>query len=275
MHPVECSASQIATGLCQVSPQGAPPASEQRSTADETSDVAPASNAPYIQRRFVTACPYNTLGNGGDVMCVGAATLCDRGTDMSLTAFWVYSRMFDPRLSEAQQRPFTREPGFVCLGADNPGVPGVVQIAQQVQRDFEKFVVLKGRTRVDPGARSLINIETIFSTPDGAPVDLPALSLSAAGSSYNVIITVVPERYTWIFGDGSTLQTTTPGRPLRKDVTHTYDRTGAVAVRVDIEWSGSFTINGGEAIPVRGRARTAGSVTNLDVRAARSELVSR
>lgn len=167
-----------------------------------------------------------------------------------------------------------RQPGFVCLGPQEvqaAQVPTVAQVAALVQRDFQRFVVVKGETVIDPPDRTLVNVDTIFSTPTNAPVTLDPLTLLGR----RVVITIKPQTYTWHFGDGTSRTTTTPGRRRVKDVTHVYRRAAAVAPFVVISWSGTFTVDGSEPLTVQGRASTTGPGTPLRVLTAQSELVAR
>ncbi|MDP9436774.1 MAG: hypothetical protein M3P93_16935 [Actinomycetota bacterium] len=150
-------------------------------------------------------------------------------------------------------------------------LPTVAQVAALVQRDFQRFVVIKGQTVIDPPARTLVNVDTIFSTPTNASVMLDPLTLLGR----RVLITIKPETYTWHFGDGTSRTTTTPGRPRVKDVTHVYRRAAAVSPYVVISWSGTFTVDGSEPLTVQGRATTTGPGTPLRVLTAQSELVAR
>ncbi len=233
---------------------------------------------PYTQYEYVTMCSGNTRTNANDVMCTGAATACEyvAGAAEGATAFWIWTRRYDPTKPEGEQDGWTRQPGFVCRGGagdTGPDVPTIAQVVDAVNQGFQRFVVVKGGTTVNPSTKTLVNVETIFSTDKTGPEPLPELNILG----YRVRITVKPEQYLWHFADirDSELSTTVPGRPLEKDVTHRYARAGQVAPSVSIVWSGTYTINGGETLNVRGRARTDGPPTPLRVTTARSELVSR
>lgn len=233
-------------------------------------------NAKYTQYEYVTTCSGNTRTNANDVMCQGAATACNfvAGAAEGATAFWVWTRLYDPNKPEAAQEPWVRQPGIVCrggVGDTAPDVPTIAQVIDAVNQGFQRFVVVKGQTSVDPRPRTLINVDTIFSTDKVGPEPLPELNILG----YRVNITVKPEQYVWHFGDGAELTTNQPGRPLEKDVTHSYEQAGTVAPSVSIIWSGTYTINGGEPLTVRGTARTDGPPTRLQVMTARSELVSK
>ncbi len=218
-------------------------------------------------------CTGNDL-EGPQNQCPATAVLCEGTAPQGATAFWVWTRLYDPRLPEVAQPAFVRQTGFVCLTpaqAAAAALPTVAQVAALVQRDFQRFVVIKGQTVIDPPARTLVNVDTIFSTPTNASVMLDPLTLLGR----RVLITIKPETYTWHFGDGTSRTTTTPGRPRVKDVTHVYRRAAAVSPYVVISWSGTFTVDGSEPLTVQGRATTTGPGTPLRVLTAQSELVAR
>ncbi|MCW2605309.1 MAG: uncharacterized protein JWO60_2 [Frankiales bacterium] len=222
-------------------------------------------NAPAYQYRYVPTCSGNRFEGGADVMCNAAAMTCEARGEQG-TAFWGWRRQVRPTLGD-----WVRIDGVVCLGGEEPGVPTTAQAADYVQREFQSLVIVRGTTRIDPGARGLINTDTIFSTDKVGPEPLPAVSILG----HQVVITVTPEEYRWQFGDGGSLTTTVPGRPLKKDVTHVYTKAGAYGASVTISWSGTFTIDGGEPITIRGRATTTGPETPIRILTAQSELVDR
>lgn len=262
-----CGARQTAT----LRPSGHPEAARR---------VRPVTSGPRTQFTYAPTCGGNT-SNQANVQCPGALTICDftPGAPMNAIALWVWSRPYDPAKLPADQAPFAKEPGYTCLAADAaaaagaaaPQLPTAAQAAAVVQRDFQSFVVLQGTTVVNPPTTTLINVETIFSTDRAEPVQLPPLTIL----THAVTITIKPESYTWYFGDGSTLTTSNPGRPGEKDVTHVYRTpTARLLTHVVISWSGTFTVDGGESLPVRGVAQTTGPDTPLKIASAHSELVS-
>jgi hypothetical protein len=117
---------------------------------------------------------------------------------------------------------------------------------------------------------TLVNIPTSFSAGSADPVTLTTEPLAG------IVVTVVatPVEWLWTFGDGSTLTTTTPGRPGTDDVTHVYRRAQVEGASVRVTWTGTFSLPGSaEQFPVRNPAFTEGPVTPVDVREARTQLV--
>ncbi len=270
--PPTCGFVQVSEGVC--GDQRRPP-SAQGGTAGRRAgggrNTAPVSQGVLIERRYAPACAGNSV-DSAELICPSALALCQ--ATPGAVALWVWVRQYDPRRPAGAQPPFVRQPGFVCLNpqaAQVAQVPTVAQVAALVQGDFQRFVVVKGETVIDPPERTLVNVDTIFSTPTNAPVTLDPITLLGR----RVVITIKPETYTWHFGDGTTRTTTTPGRPRVKDVAHVYRRAAAVSPYVVISWSGTFTVDGSEALTVQGRATTTGPGTPLRVLTAQSELVAR
>lgn len=81
---------------------------------------------------------------------------------------------------------------------------------------------------------------------DGAPI---TASESLGGITVDVEIS--PQQYNWDFGDGGTLETTSPGQPYptESDVQYTYEQSsldaGAFRVTVAITFSARYRVNGG------------------------------
>lgn len=82
---------------------------------------------------------------------------------------------------------------------------------------------------------------------DGAPI-----SSSSTLGGITVEVQIVPQRYTWSFGDGGILETISPGEPYpaESDIQHSYEQSslgagGAFVVTVEIGFSAQYRVNGG------------------------------
>ena len=76
---------------------------------------------------------------------------------------------------------------------------------------------------------------------------------SATLGPYDVDVEIAARRYSWIFGDGSSRRTTSPGLayPARSDIRHTYARSslapgGSYRLSILIVWDARYRENGGE-----------------------------
>jgi hypothetical protein len=164
-----------------------------------------------------------------------------------------------------------QETGNYCLGPDDPGITSIGAVIAAVQTGFDNLPLPRFTIQVAPAPATLVNIPTSFSAGSAEPVTLTTEPLAG------IVVTVVatPVEWLWTFGDGTTLTTTTPGRPGTDDVTHVYRRAQVEGASVRVTWTGTFSLPGStEQFPVRNPAFTQGPVTPVDVREARTQLVA-
>lgn len=89
-----------------------------------------------------------------------------------------------------------------------------------------------------------------------------------------VQIEVVPESFSWDFGDGSApLVTTDKGAPFPdQTLTHTFTKKGERTIVLTTSWRGRFRVEGGTWQPVLGRATTRHAAAPVELREIRSVL---
>lgn len=122
-----------------------------------------------------------------------------------------------------------------------------------------------------PGGKTLVNFETNFYTDDDEPVEK---NLRVAGR--DVAIRAVQVTYTFRFGDGTVLDSDSPGRPNPYlDVTHIYTKADPVQVSLDTTYSGEYRIGDGEWTPLDVTLTVPGAAQDLDVVEALPQLVLR
>ena len=91
---------------------------------------------------------------------------------------------------------------------------------------------------------------------------------------------IEPSEYTWTLGDGSTLNTTDPGRPWRQGVpmdeylSHRYGRAGTVQLQLTTTWTARWRLPNGPWRPVDGTVETTTPPQQLEVTTARPQLIS-
>jgi hypothetical protein len=221
----------------------------------------------HTEEYITPMCSINGL-HGADVMCMAAATYCQDGR----VGFWIwhqvttYTKQPDGTVTK-DVGSWHEEDGAYCLGADDPGVPAIGKVVSWVQDSFNMIGITPAAVTAAPAPRTLVNIETRLSAGTGAVVDIPAATPWA-----QVIIHAKPLRYRWYFGDR-----TKPMITSVPDVAHVYRRLALLkSVRVDVEWGGTFSVVGDPAAyPIVGTALVPGTNVTVDVREARSQLVSR
>ncbi|WP_235737634.1 hypothetical protein [Nocardioides alcanivorans] len=168
--------------------------------------------------------------------------------------------------------------GQVCLGGDTQSSPAA-------PREVTNAMVLRALRRVEvpvpslmvqpPGGKTLVNLETIFSTsaePFTASVELVGRQVD---------LRVEPVGYLWTHGDGSSQRTTEPGRTYAEGVamsnylTHVYSDAGVtVHPSVAVEYGASFRVDGGPWRAVVGTVTVQGEPVALRVVEATPVLVT-
>ncbi len=163
-----------------------------------------------------------------------------------------------------------QEAGSFCIGADDPGITTIGQVIAAVQTGFQQLPLPVWTPDVRPVPTTLVNVPTSFAAGSADPV-----TLQTAPLGIGVTVVATPTEWFWTFGDGTTLTTTTPGRPGTDDITHVYERAQTHGASVRVTWTGTFSLdsNPGESFPIRTPAFTQGPVAPVDVREARTELV--
>ena len=214
-----------------------------------------------------TAAP-TCQGNGlydADVLCGAAVNTC---ASPDQVRFWIWHQRVDHLAgppAKVVEGEWIQEPGTYCLGPDDPGVPNIVTTLAQAHNVFAEKISRLAVPAVSarPGPRTLVNFATTFRALNAEPF---AFDVTVAGTT--VHLAVHPSRFTWTFGDADTAETSDPV------VTHTYLRNRQVAVRVDLEWSGTFTVAGQPGVYALNPPATAtGAPTVLTVVTARAQLV--
>ncbi|MGH1564746.1 PKD domain-containing protein [Mumia sp. DW29H23] len=126
-------------------------------------------------------------------------------------------------------------------------------------REVRRLPLPKARLSIQPAGRTLVNLDTVFSTTP------PAFDRTVTILDQRVHITATAARYTWHFGDGTTQATTSPGRPYPAlDVTHQYAKAGeTVSPRVDVTFTISYSVDGGPTQTLEQTVTTDGVATTL------------
>lgn len=133
--------------------------------------------------------------------------------------------------------------GQVCIPEDEEEV----DVGGLVIREFKRIGWPKSQLVVQPpGGKTLVNFKTNFYT-----LNTQAISRHVTVATRKVTIEAFPVSYVFRFGDGSNLGTSSPGRPYPSlDVTHVYQRTGKVGVRVDTTYTGRYRIGDGDWVDI-------------------------
>ncbi len=125
------------------------------------------------------------------------------------------------------------------------------------------------RPRPQPSAGALLNLPVVFADDSGAG----PREWNEAVAGLTVTLTADP-RWSWSFGDGSTLVGGPGGDFPNTSVSRLYRSPGAYNVEVEIAWPASFTVEGLGTFPIPEVVRTRGSAA-VQVETARAVLTHR
>lgn len=143
-----------------------------------------------------------------------------------------------------------------------PAAPAVT--ANLVLQAFQEIPLPQPALVVQPpDGVTLVNLETNFYT-EAAPFTSAVTLLGQ-----QVELSIAATSFDWIFGDGATLSTATPGAPYPDlQVTHAYRQPGSYSTGVTVTWSADFRVNGGPWQPVGGTVATTSEPVGLQAREA-------
>lgn len=145
-----------------------------------------------------------------------------------------------------------------------------LDVPELTAEDFRQLPLAPSPVRVQPDQlEHLVNMPTIVYT-DPTP---QFFTTDLLGHTFEVEAT--PATYTWDFGDGAVLTTTSPGHPFPwEDVTHAYPTRGSWTITLTTEFTGRYRLAGDQAwTPVNGTATTTTTVGPITTREARARLV--
>ena len=121
----------------------------------------------------------------------------------------------------------------------------------QIQTAYRALPFSKPTVSIQPvGLKTLVNLPTFYEAtwPDDSGLQPGEVSEPVQLLSWTVEFKVAAQDYRYDFGDGTTSDWTssTGGVYPDGDITHTYEETGDVDVKVDARLTGQYRVNGGE-----------------------------
>ncbi|MDX6281621.1 MAG: hypothetical protein QOH03_2692 [Kribbellaceae bacterium] len=139
----------------------------------------------------------------------------------------------------------------------------------EVLAESKNVLFPKLHVKVQPAGRTLVNLDTIVYTDESRVYRQTVVVLG-----FPVDVEAMPMSYTWNFGDGASVTTTTPGRPYpAKDITHKYMKKGGVGLTLTTNYAARFNVAGTGWQYVEGTVPITGPATVLQVREAVPVLV--
>ncbi|GAB3250790.1 hypothetical protein GCM10027425_08370 [Alteromonas gracilis] len=153
-----------------------------------------------------------------------------------------------------------------CFADPDPAAPAAApappQITQaMVRRAFEQVPVPELSSQTQPVDKTLVNFDTIFY------VDAQPMTETVTLLGQQVTLFIEPSTYRWDHGDGSEVTTYSPGAAYpSKEIVHRYmNARETVRHQVSIDWTATYSVNGGPAQPVPGTVTTVGPETPLRI----------
>ena len=132
--------------------------------------------------------------------------------------------------------------GSQCFGGTPPAYEPPEVTPAMVLTALRRVGLPELTTHIQPSDKTLVNFDTIFWT-DPQPVNLDLTILGQA-----VEVEARATRYRWVFGDGASATTESPGAPYpSKEITYRYlDADVTVEPYVEAVYSARFRVGGGE-----------------------------
>lgn len=188
---------------------------------------------------------------GGAETC-GTNAYCIDGTEM----MWVWYQTDDGRQLGR---------GLNC-SSPAPGATSAATPAIDPKSELAKVPLPDSTLHFQPlDNRTLVHFRSNYYTeakPFGTRVQL-------LNNTATIDFKIRPVEFDWIFGDGTTAKTATPGAAYpHLEITHEYQRTGIFAASVTTTWAADYRVNGGPWAPVSGTVTKTGAAVAITVREA-------
>ncbi|MBS4754427.1 hypothetical protein KG112_16590 [Nocardioides sp. zg-ZUI104] len=144
-----------------------------------------------------------------------------------------------------------------CAGPPTPDEPQLT--GGMIARAFSELPLPGSALNVQPpDGVTLVNFDTNFY------VEPRPLQRTITLLGQQVQLRIWAASYHWRFGDGTVLDSTSPGAPYPDlEVTHEYLRTGRYGARVDTTYQAEYRVGTGAWQPVEGTSTISGTPVTL------------
>ncbi len=210
-------------------------------------------------------------GDVGDINCNQTGTTCGRLGGIQLIVW--YRPVGSKVAPTASRRP-------ICSDGNNKvTIPELLVIVDPLIDDYMKTQnVDKPTVMVQPAQSALVNLPTIFSTPDAGTLQM-TFQEPMPGT-----VELVPT-YTWDFGDGDHSAASGPGSPYdgtdpqthpeHYPVQHTFRQATGYTIQASVTWTATrLHIDGVGDIPITDKTRVFDATLNVQAHEAHAVLVS-
>ena len=225
----------------------------------------------FYQMDCAGAPAVSATGDVGDLSCNQTGTPCANAGGVLLLVWY--------RVVGSGAAPTESRTPLCSQGNDKVTVPDLLNILDpEVDHYMQTMDVDKPVVTAQPATSALVNLPTVFSTPDSGTLEMPFL-LPMPGT-----LELVPT-YSWDFGDAGSDNPTSPGIPYdgtdpqthgdHYPVLHTFRQAGDYDVRATVTWTATtLHIDGIGDIPVTDKTRAFTGALDLTAHEARAVLVS-
>jgi hypothetical protein len=236
------------------------------------SDGDPGVDYEFFYQMDCPRAPIVTAGGDvGDLSCNQTGTPCSNAGGILLLVWY--------RVVGTTGAPIESRTPLCSQGNEKVTVPDLLNILDPVADNYLQQVdVAQPTVSAQPATSALVNLPTIFSTPDSGTLEMPFLEPMRG------TLELVPT-YSWDFGDGSTNGVSAPGVPYdgtdpqthgeHYPVLHTFRLPASYHVTATVTWTATMLhIDGLGDFPVTDKTRTFVGALELTAHEAHAVLVS-
>ncbi|MDX6244784.1 MAG: hypothetical protein QOE76_2507 [Frankiales bacterium] len=210
-------------------------------------------------------------GDVGDLSCNQAGTACANAGGILLLVWY--------RVVGTTGPPLESRTPLCSQGNEKVTLPDLMNILDPQTDDYLKQMDATLPTvSAQPATSALVNLPTIFSTPDSGTLEMPFLQPMRG------TLELVPT-YSWDFGDGTPINLTAAGLPYdgtdpqthgeHYPVLHTFRQAASYNVKATVTWTATrLHIDGLGDFPVTDKTRTFTGALELTAHEAHAVLVS-
>lgn len=218
---------------------------------------------PLVEYAYYTLCNVNSdhlePGIDGCPPPNGTVSVPDCGDDVAIEPLWRRTRV----AVDEDWGPWDMEIGWACPDDLLPPF---------TERDFRQFTIEPPEAHRQPATGDvLVNKALIVYTEDVERTFRTDLF------GFGIDVVATPLEYTWDFGDGGALTTTSPGAPYPSfELTHDYAEAMTATVTLTTTWEGRYRVDedpDGEWRDIDGTAVTTTTLDPFDVVELRTRLV--
>jgi hypothetical protein len=257
---------QATRGAVQVRGEELRRREQARAGIEQARAASKSPSGPVAVTFLVVACPGNNprTNFSNSIFCDNARLGCEMTEDPNDILYWIW-----PGTRNGQSVEYGPGPtGEQCVGPD--AAPEDV-VPEFTLADFRRLPLPPGTGKVQPD-----NGYTVINVPTNVYAEAEPVTIDTTLLGFPVQVRATPERYTWDFGDGSTLGPTEDAGAAYPELrtTHEYTDRGKYEITLTTHYSGEYSVAGGPWLPVNGEATVTSQPVPIQALAGRNRLVA-